>query len=182
MKIITALILLLFTSALSAQTRHVDVEVAGIYYNEIWKTAKPYPITVYTDLEANVYVRLDGPNVAAGFVTADDLDGLIAALEKALTWSTKAKEAGLDATKELASFMSPYDDREQGLSLTFRSADAGETIFVMLTVVDFNNQFKKVTFSLEPANIEQLIAALEALPDAFHALKKGTSKADEILQ
>jgi len=170
------------TSPLIAQTKHVDVKVTGMYYNEVWKTTKPYPVTVYTDLEAKAYVRLDGPNVAAGFVTADDLDALIAALEKSLTWSTKAKEAGLEATKDLASFMTPYDGAEQGLSLTFAASDAGEISLVLLEVADFDNRFKRTTFALTPDQVGQLITALKALPDAFHALKKGTSKADEILQ
>lgn len=171
------------TATANAQTRTVDIQAKGKYYNSVWKSWSPEDIRVYVDKEANVYISAGDALVGAtGFISKDKYKSLIAALKNGQEWATKAKEAKLETTKEIASFLTPYDNHEQGLSLTFFAARAGEQTDVILKVKDFDNMFKSIDLYIEPDQVAQFIKVLEKAPATLKELKEGGSKADDILK
>ncbi|MGJ8645097.1 MAG: hypothetical protein ACSHX9_16975 [Luteolibacter sp.] len=174
---------LALSSFVGAQTRTVDITAEGRYYNEVWKSWSPYPIRVYVDKEANVYLsggdKLIG---ASGYISKEKWKPLIDGLKKGQEWAKKAKEAELETTKEIATFFTPYDTHEQGVSLTFFTANKGEQTDVILKIQDFDNMFTKIELYLNPEQVAKLIKVLEKVPETLKELREGGNKADEILK
>jgi len=172
-----------FAATANAQTKTVDIQAKGKYFNSVWKSWSPENIRVYVDKEANVYISSGDALIGAtGFISKDQYKPLIAALKKAQEWATKAKEAKLETTKEIASFLTPYNTHEQGISLTFFAARSGEQTDVILKVKDFDNMFKSIDVYVEPDQVTQLITVLEKVPATLKDLREGGNKADDILK
>lgn len=101
---------------------------------------------------------------------------------KLTEWATKAKDSKLETSKEIASFFSEYDDREQGVSLTFFLSNDGQQTDVILKIKDFKNMFTNVELYIEPDQLSQLVHVLEKVPATHKELREGGDKADEILK
>jgi len=167
----------------NGQTRTVDIQATGKYYNSVWQSFSPEKIRVYVDKDANLYISSGDALVGAtGFVPSAKYKEVIAALKKAEEWAVKAKEAKLETTKEIASFIVPYNHDEQGFSFTFFAARGGEQTDLILKIKDFDNMFRSIELYIEPDQVKQLITVLEKAPATLKKLKEGGDKADEILK
>lgn len=160
-------------------TRTVEGEAHGRYYNELLKRWSVKPIVVYVDNGGNFYVSGGDKLIGArAYLKLEQLRPLINALKKGLEWAPKAKEAKLEVTKELGAFTNPSDHHTEGIWLSFFSANKGEQTDVIMEMVDFDNQFEKITLYLEPIAIPPLVNLLEKVPATIDALKEQEKKAD----
>ena len=167
----------------NAQTRSVEVQATGKYYNKDWKNWSEETLRVYVDKEGKVYVSGGSTLIGAtGYIAPNRLPELIGALEKSQEWTTKAKEAQLEITKELATFMSGSGHEEQGFTLSFFAANKGEQTDVIISIKDFDNMFKKIDLYLNPEQVKQFLIVLSKVPETVKALLEQGSKADDILK
>ena len=167
----------------TAETKTVDIKATGKYYNSVYKSWDTKNIRVYVDDEANLYINGGSTFVGGtGFITEDKYKALLAALRKSLEWAKKAKEAKLETTKEIASFITPYRSYKQGFSLVFFSTNSGKQTRVILEIKDFKNMIRSIKLYLEPDQVAQLITVLKKAPATLKALKESRKKADKILK
>jgi hypothetical protein len=179
--IILALICVVFS--VNAQTRSVEVQATGKYYNKVWKNWSDETLRSYVDKEGNFYISGGSTLIGAtGYIASSKLPELIAALEKSQEWALKAKEAQLETTKELASFMSGSGHEEQGVTLNFFAANKGEQTDVILSIKDFDNMFKKIDLYLNPDQVKQFLIVLSKVPETVKALGEQGTKANDILK
>lgn len=178
-KIHTVLFLLGFSCAVFGQTRTVDGQVIGRYYNEVWKQWSDQPVNVYVDDQYGVYVR-GGESLlkAVGHFPGTQLNEVIELLEKSLDWSKKAKESKLEITKPLGSFLRATEFSQQGIEFVFFSSNKGNYTDVILKIQDFGNMFSKIDIYLNPAQVSQLVVLLKKVPGTHTELKAQKAKAE----
>lgn len=162
------------SSPASAGTRVVEGSTTGKHFIEVLNRWNTVPIGAYVDDDGNAYVRgTDGGIVKArGFLAKQDVAKVAALLRKSQEWVKTAKAQKLEVTKELGSFMrgSGYD--ENGVALTFFSANKGQQTDVILRLVDFENQFFKVDLYLDAAQVKGLIQLLDRVPATVAELRR----------
>jgi hypothetical protein len=161
----------------------VDGSTTGKYHNDVWNSWSEVPVIVYVDDTGNAYIsgRTDGGIIKArGFLTVSDVNKVASLLRKSQEWVRTAKAEGLEVTKELGSFMQESEFREYGVALRFFSANAGKQTDVIITLVDFENQFFTMELYLEPNQVAGLIRLLEKVPATVAELKKQEAAAAKL--
>jgi len=169
-----ALALLLTASAAAASTRVVQGSATAKSYNEVWRKWDNVPLAVYVDDSSNAYIMgTDGGIIKArGFLSQSDTSKVLALLRKSQEWVATAQAKKLEVTKELGRFMRRSDFSENGVALQFFAANEGRQTDVILTLVDFDNQFYRLELYLDPSQVAALIGLLERVPETISELKK----------
>jgi len=159
------------------QTRTVDGNAQGKYFNDVWTSWSDYPIHVYVDLEANVYIR-GGESLlkATGHISGKQLKQMIALLKKSAVWAEKAKDNQIEITKPLGSFLTETEYHKQGVDLKFFSADKGNQTDVILHIHDFDNMFTEIKLYLNEDQVQALLGLLQKVPETYRELKSQKDK------
>jgi len=111
-------------------------------------------------------------------VTEDERVQLVSLLKKGLEWGEKANKEKVEITKELGAFTRKSNHHQNGISLTFFSANEGKQTDVIVKIIDFNDMYKKIDLYCNPEQVKQLIALLEKAPETCKKLKANESKSD----
>jgi hypothetical protein len=173
----SVLLLLVTSSPVNANTRTVPGETYGYYYNEVWDDWFRQPISIYVDDDGYFYFEGgEGLLKSVGFVDGCYLDDIINLLHKSLDWCRQAQEKNLEISKDLGEFFCDYDYSEQGIGLSFFSANGGQQTDVILEIKDFINGFMSIKLYVEPDQIRDLIELLKRCPTTYRELLHQTEQ------
>jgi len=166
----------------AAGTRTIEGEATGKYHNELLNRWKIVPIVVYVDDDENSYIM----STSGGFIkprgvlSSSNTKKVLALLRKSQEWVKTAKAEKLEVTKELGTFMRNSGFQENGVALRFFAARAGEQTDVILSLVDFENQFFKMELYLDPGQVRSLIGVLDRVPETVAELRKHDAAAAKL--
>jgi len=169
-------------AAAFAGTRTVEGNATGKYYNDVWNRWSKVPMAVYVDDAGSAYIMgTDGGIMKArGFLAPSDTKKVAALLRKSQEWVKTARAKKLEVTKKLGTFMRGSDFQRNGVALKFFAANEGKQTDVILSLVDFDNQFYKLDLYLDPGQVKQLIGLLDRVPATVAELKKQNAAAAKL--
>lgn len=174
---LTVLVLLVTSLPANSNTRTVPGETYGYYYNEVWDDWFRQPISIYVDDDGDFYFKGgEGLLTSVGFVDGRYLDDIINLLYKSLDWSRQAQENNLEISKNLGEYFCDYDYSEQGIGLSFFSAQGGQQTDVILEIKDFINGFMSIKLYVEPDQVQDLIELLKRRPTTYRELLHQTKQ------
>lgn len=132
-------------------------------------------INAYIDDKSFLYIQIGD---VRGYLSKKDSAMLIPLLEKAQSWSSKARAEKTDIQKELGNLFQSYGYRETGVSLHFVSAASGTDVGVKMDVRDFDNKYTRVVVWIKDTEIQEFIDLLKRVPATIEKMKEMKKKAE----
>jgi hypothetical protein len=104
---------------------------------------------------------------------------IVTALKKAPRWAAKAKEVGLETSKDLLDLTSFSDGSIYGLKFVFSASEKGAESHVEIEMHDFETS-RVVTIRLELEQVPKLIEVFQKVPVVFEEYKVQQAKAEQL--
>jgi hypothetical protein len=166
----------------------VGEEIVGQEYNDVLKRWFVRKLSIWVGVrEDNTEYILFKGETGLGYATVmvkntkGTRDKLKRAVAKAIGWSDVARENQADASKSLGCLGEDkydlceekglaFDENQMGLS--FFSANSGQQTNLIISIVDYDNQFIKTTIYVDVPEMKKMLNIIEKIESEFGKARK----------